>query len=411
MSEPAASLRDPEVQQCPYAFYAKLRAEEPVKFMPEMGVYYIANYELGRKVLIDSRRFVKRSPEGDGRRYIEPNKAAQELLRQKDFGLPISMMSHKEGKEHKMGRAIVDGYFHANTVRNMADYVTGIATELLERLNGKTEIEVVQDFAIPLPVYVIADIMGVPKSEYKTFKRWSDGVVTYLALQVPEKESLEGAEAMIEMHRYMVDQVHARRKEPKDDLLTTLAQAQYDGRPLTDHEICGFTDEILVAGNETTTSTIAAGLLELAENPELQDRLRAQPDLIPKFVEEILRVSSPLQVTLRLALEDVNIGGVDIRAGSKIFVGLGSANRDDKAFEHADDVDTSRAPKAHVTFGAGMHHCLGAELARLELRIAFDLWLKRFSKIERVRPGEPVVYPASHAIRGPNEVHLKVTRA
>jgi cytochrome P450 len=411
MTERAPSLTDPEVQQCPYPFYAKLREESPVTFMPQLGVYYIANYDLGRKVLIDSKRFVKRSPEGDGRRYIEPNKAAQELLRQKDFGLPISMMSHKEGKEHKMGRSIVDSYFHANTVRNMADYVTGVATELLDRLDGKTEIEVVFDFAIPLPVYVIADIMGVPKSEYKTFKRWSDGVVTYLALQVPEKESIEGAEAMIEMHRYMVDQVHARRNEPRDDLLTTLAQAEYDGRPLTDHEICGFTDEILVAGNETTTSTIAAGLLELAQNPQLQSRLRAQPDLIPKFVEEILRVSSPLQITLRLALEDVNVGGVDIPAGSKIFVGLGSGNRDERAFAKADDVDTDRAPKAHMTFGAGLHHCLGAELARLELRIAFGLWLTRFSKIELARPNEPVVYPASHAIRGPTAVNLKVQRS
>lgn len=408
----ATSLKDPEVQQCPYPFYAKLRAEEPVKFMPELGVYYIASYDLGRTVLIDSKRFGKATQGGDGRRYIEPHPKAMELLREKDFGLPMSMMSNRDGAEHKKGRAILDGYFRASTVQKMADYVSETATDLLDRLKGRSEVEVVADFAIPLPVYVIADVMGIPRSEYKTFKRWSDGVVTYLAMQVPEKESIEGAEAMLEMHKYMVAEVHKRRVEPRDDLLTTLAQGLYDGRPLTDHEICGFTDEVLVAGNETTTSTITAGLLELARNQELQAKLRAQPELIPKFAEETLRVSSPLQVTLRRALVDVIIGGVEIPAGSKIFIGLGSANRDDCAFAQADKLDPERtSDKTHVTFGAGVHHCLGAELARLELRTAFDLWLKRYSKIELAQPADSIEYPASYAIRGPKAVRLRVHRA
>lgn len=412
MTTQTASLTDPAIQQCPYAFYAKLRAESPVTFMDELGVYYVSSYELGRKILLDSKRFGKASEGGDGRRYIEPHPAATELLRQKDFGLPISMMSNRDGAEHRKGRSIVDGYFQGRAVRELADYVADTANELLDRFEDRDEIEVVADFAIPLPVYVIADIMGIPRSEYKTFKRWSDGVVTYLAMSVPERESVEGAEAMVEMHRYMVAEVHKRRKEPRSDLLTTLALGEYDGQPLTDHQICGFTDEILVAGNETTTSTIAAGLLEIARNPALQERLRAQPDQIPAFVEEILRVSSPLQVTLRRALVDVNVGGVDIPQGSRIFIGLGSANRDENAFPEPDQVHPEAPPaKAHMTFGAGVHHCLGAELARLELRTAFALWLERFSRIELAQPEDSIRYPASYAIRGPVSVQLRVQRA
>ncbi|MGH6979561.1 MAG: cytochrome P450 [Brevundimonas sp.] len=405
-------LKDPAVQQCPYPHYARLRQEAPVSFMENLGVYYVASYELGRKILIDSKRFGKGTQGGDGRRYIEPHPAAKALLAEKDFGLPMSMMSNRDGVEHRKGRSILDSYFQAGTVRQMADYVTETAEDLLDRLEGKDEVEVVADFAIPLPVYVIADLMGIPRSEYKTFKRWSDGVVTYLAMSVPEKESIEGAEAMLEMHQYMVAEVHKRRKEPRGDLLTTLAQGLYDGRLLTDHEICGFTDEILVAGNETTTSTIAFGLLEIARNPKLQAMLRATPDMIPQFVEETLRVSSPLQVTLRRTLVDVNVGGIDIPAGSKIYIGLGSANHDECAFADPDNVHPEREPdKIHVTFGAGVHHCLGAELARLELRTAFALWLKRFSHIELAQPADSIVYPASYAIRGPTAVRLKVTPA
>lgn len=409
MSARLSTLFDPEVQRCPFAFYAKLRAETPVSFMPALGAYYIANYELGRKVLIDARRFAKKTLENDGRRFIEPNPKAQALLREKDIGLPMSLMAQKEGAEHRAYRSIVDHQFQSGTVRKLGDHVIATATGLLDAIAGG-EIEAMSSFAVPLPLYVISDILGIPKSEYRTFKRWSDGLVTYVAMVVSDAEAIAGAEAMVEMHRYMIDQVAERRIAPREDLLTVLARARHEGRPLTDHEICAFTDELLVAGNETTTSAIGSGLLDIASNQELQASLRAKPVLIPKFVEEILRTASPIQLALRFALEDVTIGGVDIPAMSKVFVGLASANRDDSAFAAAAAIDPERVGKTHLSFGAGEHHCLGAELARLELRTAFALWLDRFVTIELAQPADTVAYPMSYTIRGPLSLMLRVTR-
>jgi cytochrome P450 len=412
VSHHSKGLLDPDVQQCPFPFYAELRTGDPVRYMPELGVYFVANYEIGRKILIDSKHFAKKSAQSDGRRYIEPDPAATELLRTKDVGLPIAMITHKEGAEHRAVRGIVDRHFQGGMIRKMEDHIVSIGTELLDRIKGQTAVEAVSAFAVPMPVYVISDMLGIPKSEYLRSKKWSDGVVTYLAMRVPTEQAIAGAEAMIEMHRYMVEQVRARRAEPRDDLLSVVAQAQYQGRPLTDHELCGMTDELLVGGNETTTSAIGSGLLHLARHSELQAKLRAGPTLIPKFVEEVLRTAAPLQVTLRLALSDVMIGGVNIPAGSQIFVGIGSANRDECKFARADEIDPERPNgPPHITFGAGEHHCLGAELARLELRVAFRLWLERYASIELAQDPDSIEYPASYTIRGPLALELRLQAA
>lgn len=404
------NLLDPEIQQCPFSFYEQLREAAPVSYMPELNAYYVASYDLARTVLIDAKRFAKRSAEGDGRKYITPNPKAQELLQTKGVGLPLSMMSLRDGADHRALRGLVDKFFKPRAVVQMEAYVEETVADLLDRLKGRSEIEVVGDFAVPLPLYIIADLMGVPKSDYLDFKRWSDGVVTYMAMSVPEPQAIAGAEAMIEMHRYTLAEVAKRRAEPKDDLMNSLATAEYQGRPLTDREICGFMDELLAAGNETTTSALSAGLLMLARDQALQARLRADPELIGKFVDELLRLESPLQITLRFSIEDVELGGVLIPGGSNIFVSLGSANRDGCAFADPEQMDLARpGDRTSFTFGAGAHHCLGAELSRLEQKIAFRQWLERYSRIELADPD--VSYPASYAIRGPKSVKLRVEPA
>jgi cytochrome P450 len=356
---------------------------------------------------------LKKSAENDGRRFIEPSKAAQKILMEKDLGTPLNTVSQSNGREHVAYRAIVDRRFRGANIRKLEDYVTATAKGLIERIGERTDCEAVESFCVPLPVFVIADLLGVPKAEYQTIKRWSDAVLTYTAMIVPEDVAIAGAESMVEMHRYMLDRIRERRSNPQDDVLTVLAEARFDGeRPLTDREILSYIDEILVAGNETTTNTISAGLLYLAQDTALQATLRSQPALIPKFVEEILRISTPLQVALRLAVEDVNIGGIDIPKGSRILVGIGSCNRDDDSFPTAERIDLERRNAGtHLTFGGGEHHCLGADLARLELRVAFRLWLAEFSRIELAQHGSSVQYPSSFALRGPLSLKLRLHRA
>ncbi len=409
MTSANASLLDPEAQTCPHQFFAKLRKQAKVHHMPDMGLYFITDYALGRKVLVDSRRFAKKTAENDGRRYIEPNEAAQEILRTKDVGTPISLMAQKDGKEHRDYRSIVNAYFQSGAVRPMAAYVAETSAKLLGDIAAGSVVDVVDAYGVPLPVYVIADMLGVPRSEYRRFKAWSDAVLTYTAVQVGEEEAIAGAELMVEMHKYMLEQIELRRRERRDDLLNVLAYAEYEGRPLTDRELCGFTDELLVAGNETTTNAFAAGMLQLASEPDLQARLRAEPDNIEKFVEEVLRVGTPLQVTLRYALEDVEVGEVTIPKGSKVFVGLASANRDECIYADAERINLDRENvRPHITFGAGEHHCLGAELARLELRIAFAAWLSKFKSITLAQSKDSIAYPKSYAVRGPLGLKLRV---
>jgi cytochrome P450 len=409
MSERAVSLLDPEVQKCPFPAYARLRKEAPVQFMPDLGVFFVSNYDLGRRVLSDSKRFTKTSPQNDGRRHTDPNKAAQQVLLTKDIGLPSSMMAQKEGAEHRAYRAIVDPYFQGGAVKKLADHITSTALALLDNLVDQRELEVVSAFAIPLPVYVIADILGLPKSEYLTYRRWSDAMVTFTAMTVSDDVAVAAAESLVEMHSRMLEEIRQRRREPQSDLLTVLAQAQYQGRPLSDKELCGFTDELLVAGNETTTGTLAAGLLHLAQHPELQRQLRDNPPLVGKFAEEALRTSTPLQVSYRYALNDTTIGDVPIPAGAKILIGLVSANRDDCAFSKPETLDTARSnSRSHLTFGAGEHYCLGAELARLELRIAFRLWVERYEVTELAQAAETIAYPGAMAIRVPLAYKVRV---
>jgi cytochrome P450 len=403
------TLLDPEIQKCPFPLYERLRAEKPVSFMPELGGYYIATYELVQQVVTDFKRFAKKSLENDGRRYVEPSKRAQQILIENDGGLPLNSISMSNGAEHVAYRAVVNPYFRPSNIKKLEGHITTMAKELIDRLAPLGECEVVEAFSMPLPIYVICDVLGVPKAMFRTFKKWSDGVLTYVATIVSEEAAVEGAKSMVELHRYALEQVQERRAKPRDDLLTVLAQARLAGdRPLTDREIHSFVEELLVAGNETTTNSIAAGLLYLSQNPQLQAALQADMSRIPRFVEEMLRVSAPLQLNLRFALMDVEIGGVAIPAGSKVFVGLASANRDNCQFARADDVQLSRLnASTHLSFGAGEHHCLGSELARLEMQVAFREWLTRFSVSELAQDPDSIQYPSSFAVRGPLALRLR----
>jgi cytochrome P450 len=413
MTTTSGSLLDPGVQQWPFPFFEQLRQQGPVVFMPELGVYYISSYDVCRQVLLDAKRFVKSPPEKDGRRYVEPSKAAQRILIEKDVGTPLNCIGQSEGAQHRAYRKVVDARFLSARVKQMEDPIRAMARTLIDGFEAQGECDAVAAFSVPLPLYVIADILGIPTSEHRTYRKWSDAVLTYVALVVPEEQAIAGAETMVEMHRYLLEQVRQRRESPTNDLLTVLALARCDDdRPLTDREICGFTDELLVAGNETTGSVISASLLHLASHPDAQQRLRSDRQLIPNFVEEMLRTATPLQLTLRYAVTDVTLGGVSLPAGAKIFVGMACANRDEHRFDAPENVDIERKnARANITFGGGDHFCLGADLARLELRIAIQEWLIRFSFIRLNQPPDSIRYPAGFTVRGPKELELSFERA
>jgi cytochrome P450 len=253
-------------------------------------------------------------------------------------------------------------------------------------------------------------MLGVPKAEYRAFKRWSDGITSYQAMIVSEAEAIAGAHDIVEMFHYMSRQLRERRESPREDLLTLIAHASYHGeRSLTESEALSMIQQILVAGNETTSNSLSESLLWLAKDQELQGALRRSPEHVPIFVEEMLRLSAPLQGAMRFTIEDVLLGGVAIPAGSAVFISLASANRDECKFEGAELPNVQRRNAgAHLTFGSGSHHCLGAELARLEMRQGLRSWLTRFSTIEIERGAERIEYPRSFALRGPVALKLRM---
>jgi cytochrome P450 len=286
-------------------------------------------------------------------------------------------------------RLLVNKVFTARRIAEAEPWIRDISTALLDAM-GTGEADVVDAYTMPLPVKVIATFLGVPPEDYRRFKEWSDAFIG--------NEQQSNQMAMYEMFQFLGAMVIERRANPKQDLISLLAQSEIDGESLSDSEVVGFCLLLLVAGNETTTNLMSNMLAILADRPELWARLRADRSLIEPTIEETLRFESPVHLLLRQATRDVEIGGCAIPAGSRLGVYFGAANRDPEEFEEPEEFRVDRKLDQHLAFGYGIHFCLGSQLARAEARITLNAFLDRFATIARgAMPGErlggsPVVF-------------------
>jgi len=405
------SLLDADVVQCPYPYYEELRRERPIAFLPELNAHFASTYEMVKQILRD-KRFLKGAPENDGRKFVAPNKAAQEiLLADPEIGLPVHCISQSNGDEHAQFRKIVEPFLGRKAAMTREPAIQSCADVLLDEIEKSDTCEIVGDFSAPYTLYVISEVIGLPRSMYNEAKAYAAAALTYLVYVVSEEEAVAGAKTMVAMHGVVRELIRERRKNPRDDLLSALAAATVNGKPLTERQMCYIVEELVVGGHETTANAINSGLTQLAQHPELQDTLRAHPDQLPSFVEEVLRAVPPIQSAHRIAAEDVELAGVVIKKGSKVFLGTASANRDEKKFSCPATFDHNRSELAqHVAFGGGAHFCAGAYLSRTEQRIAYYEWLRRFSSIELAQPAESIKFHASFATRSPVEVHLGMKR-
>jgi len=268
----------------------------------------------------------------------------------------------------------------------------------LDQVAATGSMDVIDDLAYPLPVIVIAEMLGIPQEDRERFKLWSDAVVG--------ATDDVGGNPQAEMSEYFLDMIEQRSRERKDDLISALLDAQIDGQHLNQRELLGFCVLLLVAGNETTTNLIGNALLCFDEYPEVMEQLRSEPALVPGAIEEVLRYRSPVQYMYRSAIADIVIRGHEIRAGQTVLARIGSANRDEAQFPDADRFDIKRTPNRHIAFGQGIHFCLGAPLARLEAKFALTMLLERFHEIKRVA-GVPLEATGSDLVYGVK--HLPVT--
>jgi cytochrome P450 len=289
-------------------------------------------------------------------------------------------MLNKEGEDHRRLRALVSTAFTPRVIHAMRPRIQQIADELLDRVAGRGTMELVSEYAYPLPLTVIAELLGIPQEDRPRFRAWSNAVVE--PALTPEAQH-EGMRLLQEMGGYMAQLIAERRQRPGPDLLSGLIHAEEAGDRLSQDELFSMLMLLVVAGHETTVTFIGNAVLSLLENPSELAKLKQNPDLMPAAVEELLRYDSPVERALtRWVAQDVELGGCQLRRGEMVIVILSSANRDETRFTDPTKLELERQPNAHIAFGKGIHYCLGAPLARLEGEIALRTLFGRFPDLQ-----------------------------
>jgi cytochrome P450 len=384
---------DPEFRANPYPHFPALLDGPPRRLDLYMPTTLIARYEDVVTVLHDHERFTVRRPETPFRERIDPFGGAPTIL---TADPPV----------HSRLRKLVSKAFTPRRVRELEPRVRQITGELLSHARDSSEVEAMAALANPLPVIVIAEMLGVSADDHTQFKQWSNDMISSFGQDMASGPSAAGIAARDELRRYLAEAIKQRSANPADDLISALVTAREEADALSENELLAFVVLLLLAGNETTTNLIGNGLLALCRHRDQQDRLRENRELIPSAIEEMLRYDPPVQMTLRMPTAATNVGGTDIPAGSLAFILLAAANRDPAHFPNPEQFDVARNPNEHVSFGEGIHFCLGAPLARLEGAIAIESMLQKFPRLELADPSAKLQYRGSMALRGLSELRL-----
>jgi cytochrome P450 len=385
------SMLDHETQSDPYEFYALLHEECPVYHMPETGFYMVTKYDDMRRVLKDTDIFtsdVRRTVglQGDGKTNIY-----QDILADRGWS-HVQTLQRTDPPEHTRYRKLLDRVFTARRVREMVPYIESVTNELIDGWIDDGEVDFISGFAMPQPGIIIAEQLGLERSQVGTFKKWADAMLATAIKPLTEEELLDVVETELEAQHFFAKTFEDRRVNPGDDLMSGFVHAHGDDEePLTMHELQNLMHQLITGGFETTQSALAHSMWVLLRQPELQTRLRDDPSLIKAFVEEALRYESPVQGLSRMTTQDVNLGGITIPANSMVVVRYGAANRDPEKFEcpHQFDLDRKNAG-AHIAFGMGAHFCVGAMLARQEMISAVTHVLRR---MDNIRLAKEMAYP------------------
>ncbi|HVU69456.1 MAG TPA: cytochrome P450 [Ktedonobacteraceae bacterium] len=361
-----------------YDWYRQMRETQPVFFDPDWRAWHVFRYADVARILSEYTIF-----SSDENRFLSAE--------QRDSSPISSSILRMDPPRHRQLRHLVSQAFTPRMVAQMEARIQEITHGLLDQVTAKGEMDAVRDLAYPLPVTVIAELLGIPTELREDFKRWSDALVSG-----DEETTEEEQQALFQeiggMFNYFTQVLDERRAHPQNDLVSALLEAEVDGEHLSDMELLGFCGLLLVAGNETTTNLIGNLLLCLDENPGTVERLRANRELVPGAIEEALRYYSPVKTMTRFAAVETTVGDQRIEAGQLIIPWLSSANHDEAEFPGADRFDIEREPNRHLGFGRGIHFCLGAPLARLEARTALNVMLDRLPGSWRVAdvPLEPI---------------------
>ncbi len=349
----------------PFPLFARLREEAPVVWVDDPGFWAVTRHADVMAVSRDPITYCS----SQGILLLDIGRELPEI--------PGAIL-YVDPPEHGRYRRLVQPAFAPSRIRAMEDAIRDQAATLLDAVEPGNPFDVVADLAVPFPLVVIADLLGVDPALWPRFYEWSDA-----AINAGTEQTDETMMALIEMGEYFNGVIAERQQDPGDDLISTLVTVEVDGEKLTEGELMMFLGQLLIAGNETTRNLVSGGLVALAEHPDQWQQLVADPSLVPSAVEELLRWTTPVISFMRTATRDTELSGVAIAEGDPVLVFYSSANRDEAEFgPTAGALDVAREPNHQIAFGFGEHYCLGAALARLEGRVVFEEILARFERLE-----------------------------
>lgn len=389
---------NPEFNADPHKFLDRLRAQSPVLRDEAAGTFIMTRYADVRGIVSDTTQW--RDPD-----RAEPAAVLAKRVR----GDRVEGIEYQD--EGRNGILLIDDPDHGRIRKPLAKalyarvakskaLVQDVVDEILDRVEGHENFDVLADFSMIVPIDVIARILGVDHARLKEFRAWSEGVIQSLnPFRTPE-QTQQLVWAANELTRYMRGLMAARRAKPEDDLVSDMVQLQAEGAPLTDGELSVNLQSLLVGGNLTTTDLIGNGVWLLLTHPQELAKLKADPSLINSAVEEILRYESPVDITGRVASRDMDVGGCPVHKTQSMFLSLRGANRDPEAFPDPHRFDISRKDAPHVAFGGGAHLCIGAPLARLEAQVALTTLFQRFPDLHLANPDEPPRWRSLPFFRG-----------
>lgn len=388
---------DPALQRCPFEFYRSLREHAPVYREPQTGYYIVSRY--------DDILEVKRDPalySNDYARAVSQKKPPPEAIAIYRQGLRRpATLQRTDPPAHQRYRKLIGKTFTISRVRALGPDILRVVGDLIDAFPQDGVVDFVAAFGVPLPCYIIADQIGVPRAQALQLKIWSDALLDPVGLMITPEREIECARLTVEFQRYFAAQVEERRRQPRDDILSDLSSRIEGEDPFTVEEVVNMIEQIMTGGNESTTGLLGSAMLMLCRHPDQQRHLRAHPEQIENFIEETLRTETPVQSNFRLVTRDTTLAGVPLAKGSVLVLRYGAANRDERKFPDPETFDACRRDaRAHISFGAGIHHCPGGMLAREEAKLAFTELLRRFESFELACDEAELRYHPTFFLRG-----------
>ncbi|HIE83912.1 MAG TPA: cytochrome P450 [Dehalococcoidia bacterium] len=387
--------------QDPQTIWRNLRYKDPIHWSDVVQGWVVSRHSDVDSILRDFKRF-SNVPQ----MLLEQNKQSPTIISSPDeFDVNAPTMLQSDPPDHTRLRTLVSHAFTPKAIALWKTTVETVADDLIENISEKKSFDFLTEYANLLPLIVIAELIGVPHTDRDLFKSWSVKVARTLEPTITASQAEEADQASIELAEYFDQIIQSRRIQPKDDLITVLIQAEEEGDKLNHKEVIAALTLILIAGHETTSNLLGNGMYALLSNPEQLTWLRENPEQVDVAVEELLRFDSPVAVNARTALEDVDVGGVPVKAGDTLILLQGSGNFDENLRDHSDALALENGDKNHLSFGRGIHYCLGAPLARLEGQIGFQKVLDRWSDIQLAESPE---YKDHIVLRGLKTLNVQV---